>query len=303
MKTARDITVVKCGGHASIDPAAICADIARLAAAGKRVILVHGGSADIQQLADRLEVRMKRMTSPDGMSARYTDDAALEVVSLALAGVVQPRLVSGLIADGVPAVGLTGIQGGLVRARRRRAQRALVGSRQVIVRGDRSGRITSVNAKLLFTLLDASFTPVISPPVLAEDASVVNADADRVAAAVAVAVRAKVLILLTGAPGVLADPADPGSVMPVCAVPAEGPPPKLEGGIGVKLLAARDALAAGVPTVLIAGGNGPRPVGSALSGTATRVTLDPAPAAGAAPAAPAAPGPAAAAAAAGRSAR
>jgi len=275
---------VKCGGNASIDPAAICADIAYLASVGRRVILVHGGSADIQNLADRLDVRLKRMTSLDGLSARYTDDAALEVVSLALAGVVQPRLVSELISNGVAAVGLTGVQGALIRARRRRAQRVLVGSRQVIVRGDRSGRITGVNVKLLYTLLDAHFTPVISPPVLAEDANVVNADADRVAASVAGAVRAEVLVLLTGAPGVLADSSDPQSVMPVCVVPRDGPPPMREAGIAVKLLAARDALTAGVPTVFIAGGNGPQPVRRALAGKATRMSLgtSPAPAHGSA---------------------
>lgn len=284
MKKTRDIIVVKCGGNASIDPAAICADIAYLASVGRRVILVHGGSADIQNLADRLDVRLKRMTSLDGLSARYTDDAALEVVSLALAGVVQPRLVSELISNGVAAVGLTGVQGALIRARRRRAQRVLVGSRQVIVRGDRSGRITGVNVKLLYTLLDAHFTPVISPPVLAEDANVVNADADRVAASVAGAVRAEVLVLLTGAPGVLADSSDPQSVMPVCVVPRDGPPPMREAGIAVKLLAARDALTAGVPTVFIAGGNGPQPVRRALAGKATRMSLgtSPAPAHGSA---------------------
>jgi acetylglutamate/LysW-gamma-L-alpha-aminoadipate kinase len=273
VKKTRDITVVKCGGNASVNPEAICADIADLAAAGKKVILVHGGSADITKLAERLDVRMKRMTSPDGMSARYTDGTTLEVVSLALAGVVQPRLVSELISDGVPAVGITGVQGALIQARRRRAQRALVRGRQVIVRGDHSGSITGVNAKLLFTLLDADFTPVVSPPVLAEDATVVNADADRVAAAIAVAVRARTLVLLTGAPGVLADPADPQSAMPVCVVPRQGPPPQREGGIGVKLLAARDALTGGVPTVLVAGGNGSSPVRQALAGAATRVSL------------------------------
>jgi acetylglutamate/LysW-gamma-L-alpha-aminoadipate kinase len=278
---AREIIVVKCGGNASLDPAAVCADIAKLTAAGRKVVLVHGGSKEIERLADRLDVPLRRLTSPEGLSARYTDSATLEVVSLALAGVVQPRLVAELISDGTPAVGLTGVQGALVRARRRKAQRALVRAKQVIVRGDHSGRITRVNTKLLRTLLDSDFVPVISPPVLGEDSSVLNADADRVAAAVAGALRASALVLLTGAPGVLDDPDDPKSVLATCAIPREGPPPRRDGGIGVKLLAARDALIAGVPTVLIAGGSGPDPVRQALSGTATRVTLAPAVPAGA----------------------
>lgn len=271
--TTRDITVVKCGGHACLEPSALCADVAEFAATGRTVVLVHGGSADIERLGARLGVPPQRLTSPDGLSARFTDLATLEVVSLALAGAVQPRLVTGLLAAGLPAVGLTGIGGALLLARRRRAQRAVVDGRTVIVRDDRSGHVTSVNTDLLGCLIGAGFVPVLSPPVLGDDGQVLNADADRVAAAVAAALRASTLLMLTSAPGVLDDPADPQSVMPVCPVPLAGPPPKRGGGMGVKLLAARDALAAGVPTVLIASGGGPAPVRQALSGMATRVTL------------------------------
>jgi acetylglutamate/LysW-gamma-L-alpha-aminoadipate kinase len=271
--TARDITVVKCGGHACLEPSALCADVAEFAATGRTVVLVHGGSADIERLGARLGVPPRRLTSPDGLCARFTDPATLEVVSLALAGAVQPRLVTGLLAAGLPAVGLTGIGGGLLLARRRRAQRAVVDGRTVIVRDDHSGHVTSVNTDLLGCLIGAGFVPVLSPPVLGDDGQVLNADADRVAAAVAIALRASTLLMLTSAPGVLDDPADPRSVMPVCPVPLAGPPPKRAGGMGVKLLAARDALAAGVPAVLIAGAGGPAPVRRALSGMATRVTL------------------------------
>ncbi|HEY7143165.1 MAG TPA: [LysW]-aminoadipate kinase [Streptosporangiaceae bacterium] len=274
--TAPGIIVVKCGGSAAVDQDAVCADVAELAAAGRRVVLVGGGSADIERLAARLSVPLRRLTSPDGLTARFTDEATLEVVSMALAGIVQPRLVTALQAAGVAAVGLTGVDGALLRARRRRAQRALAGGRQVIVRGDRSGRIASVNTALLGCLLDAGFVPVVSPPVLGADGSVLNADADRVAAAIAIAAGASSLLLLTGAPGVLADPADPRSVLPACLVPRDGQPPQRGGGIGVKLLAARDALAAGVPAVLIASGAGPRPVCRALAGAGTAVALGPA---------------------------
>jgi [amino group carrier protein]-L-2-aminoadipate/L-glutamate 6-kinase len=271
--TAPGAIVVKCGGSAAVDPSGVCADVAELAAAGHQVVLVGGGSADIERLAARLRVPLRRLTSPDGLTARFTDEATLEVVSMALAGVVRPRLVTALQAAGVAAVGLTGVDGALLRARRRRTQRALVDGRQVIVRGDRSGRITAVNVALLGCLLGKGFVPVVSPPVLAEDGGMLNADADRVAAAVAAALRASALLLLTGAPGVLADPADPRTLLPACVVPPHGPPPQRAGGIGVKLLAARDALAAGVPAVRIAGGDGPRPVRRALAGAGTTVAL------------------------------
>lgn len=274
----RGMIVVKCGGEVVGRPSGVCADVGRLVAAGRPVVLVHGGAADIDRLAGRLGVPVRRLVSPDGLSARFTDQAMLDVVSMALAGLVQPRLVTALYAVGVPAVGLTGVHGGLLKARRRGPQRSIVDGRQAITRGDHSGRISDVNITVLTCLMDAGFVPVVSPPVLADDGRMVNADADRVATAVAGALRASALILLTGTRGVLADPADPESMMEVCPVPRHGPPPQRCGGMGIKLLAARDALAAGVPTVLVADGTAPHPVSGALSGAATRVIIAGAPA-------------------------
>jgi [amino group carrier protein]-L-2-aminoadipate/L-glutamate 6-kinase len=242
-------------------------------AAGQQVIIVHGGSADIDRLAARLGVPMRRMTSPDGLSARITDADTLEVVTLALAGAVQPRLVTALLAAAVPAVGLTGIDGGMLRAARRTAQRVVADGRQVVQRGGHSGRITQVRTTLLACLLAAGFVPVICPPVLAADGTPVNADADQVAAAVAGAMRATTLVLLTSAAGVLADVSDASSVLAVCELPATGPPPQRGGGMGVKLVAARAALAAGVPRVLIGDARSTQPVRSALAGAATRVLI------------------------------
>jgi acetylglutamate/LysW-gamma-L-alpha-aminoadipate kinase len=267
------VVVVKCGGNGAVDSGAVCADVAELAAAGRRVVLAHGGSAEIDGLGDRLGVPRRRLVAPDGVATRHTDRAALEVVQLALAGLVKPRLVAALVAAGVPAVGLTGLDGGLLRARRKAAHRAVVDGRRVVVRDDHSGRVVAVNGTLLRTLLDAGLLPVVSPPALAEDGRPVNADADRAAAAVAGALGAAALVLLTGAPGVLADPADERSVLAACAVPATGPPPHRDGGMGMKLIAAREALLAGVPRVLVGDGRRPRPVLAALSGRATRITL------------------------------
>jgi len=265
--------VVKYGGRAAGDMDAFSADVAEVFRSGQQVIIVHGGSTEIDRLAARLGVPMRSMTSPDGLSARITDDSTLEVVTLALAGAVQPRLVTALLAAGAPAVGLTGIDGGLVRAARRSARRTVSDGRQIVRRGDHSGRITEVRTTLLRCLLDAGFLPVICPPVLAGDQTPVNADADQIAAAVAAAMHATVLLLLTGAPGVLADAADASSVLAVCEVPAVGPPPYRAGGMGVKLLAARAALAAGVPRVLIGDARIAGPVRSALAGAATTVLI------------------------------
>jgi acetylglutamate/LysW-gamma-L-alpha-aminoadipate kinase len=267
-----EIMVVKCGGNAAVDPDAICADIAHLHRAGQPVILVHGGSADIEALASRLGVPSRRMVAPDGVSARYTDAAMLEVVTLALAGAAQPRLTTALSRAGVRAVGLTGLDGAVLRARRKHAHRALVDGHRVVVHDSHSGRVSTIDTGLLKMLLEAGIVPVLAPPALAEDGRPVNVDADRVAAAVAAAVSARTLVLLTGAPGVLADPADERSVLSRCEL-ASGTPPFVAGGMGLKLVAAREALAGGVGRVIIADGRRADPVRSALAGAGTQIVL------------------------------
>ncbi|MFI5836659.1 [LysW]-aminoadipate kinase [Micromonospora sp. NPDC051300] len=269
-----DIIVVKCGGTSAVDSAAVCADVAAVRAAGRRVVLVHGGSAQIDAIAARLGVVQRRITAPDGSSARYTDRATLEVVLLALAGAVKPRLVAALTAAGAPAVGLTGLDAGLIVARRHGPHRAVIDGRTRLVRDNHTGRIVAVHAGLLRTLLDAGTVPVISPPALGLDGAPVNIDADRAAAAVAAALGARRLLLLTAAPGVLADPADERTVRDVVTLtPNGGPPAGVGGGATVKLLAARDALRAGVGDVMIADGRAHQPVRAALDGAGTRVRL------------------------------
>ncbi|MET9499400.1 [LysW]-aminoadipate kinase [Streptomyces sp. NPDC006552] len=265
--------VVKCGGNAAVNAEAVCADLARLSAPGRHLVLAHGGSADIEQLASRLGVESRRLVAPDGISTRHTDSAMLEVVQLALAGSTKPRLLRHLQRHGVQAVGLTGMDGSLLRARRKSALRAVVDGRATIVRDNHTGRITDVNTDLLEDLLHSGWLPVVSPPAMAEDGRPVNTDADRAAAAVAGALRADALVLLTGAPGVLADADDPASALDVCAVPPEGPPAYRGGGMGLKLIAAREALRQGCERVVIADGRAERPVGAALDGAGTRVTI------------------------------
>ncbi|MET9853388.1 acetylglutamate kinase [Streptomyces sp. NPDC006450] len=270
------LTVVKCGGNAEVQPAAVCAGIAGMVRAGGSVLLVHGGSAMVTELAGRLGVPLGELVAPDGTVSRRTDRATLEVVTLALAGQAKPALLLELARLDVPAVGLTGLDAGLLRARRKAALRTVVDGRTVVVRDDRSGRLTSVETPLLKTLLAEGIVPVLSPPALAEDGEPVNVNADRVAAAVAGALGATRLVLLTGAPGVLADGTDPNSVQAEYRV-REGRDPAVGGGMTVKLVAAREAVEAGVADVRIADGRYAGTVSAALAGRGGTRILGPEP--------------------------
>lgn len=264
--------VVKCGGVVTEQPEFLCEDLADRHRKGERLLLVHGGSSDIERIGGQLGVRQRRLVGPGGVSGRYTDPATLAVVMMALAGVVKPRLVEALVRHGMPAIGLTGLDAALVTAVAKKPFRAAVDGRSAIIRDDRSGRIASVNSAALHRLLDAGFLPVLSPPAFSEDGAL-NVDADRLAAAVAAAVGARELVLLSDVPGVLADRADRGSVQARYVVPVEGPPAVSGGGMGAKLTAARTALVAGA-RVRIFSGLEPAPLSKALAGHGTEVVLE-----------------------------
>ncbi len=266
--------VIKCGGNAAVDCEAVCRDVAQLARSGRPVVLVHGGSAHIDRLAGRLGIPQRIQTAADGVPARHTDQATLEVVTLALAGQVKPQLVAALARHGALAVGLTGLDGGLLRARRKQPQRALLDGKWMVVRDSHAGTVYEVDAGLLTLLLGKGLVPVVSPPALADDGLPVNVNADRVAAAVAGVLGADQLVLLTGAAGVHRDPADEGTVQQVSTVSRSGPPdPHARGGMALKLVAAREALLHGVSRVRVADGRSATPVLAALAGGGTEVVL------------------------------
>ena len=263
--------VVKCGGRAGIDTDAVCRDVAQLAAKGMRIVLVHGGSADIDELALRLGVARRGQVAPDGVASRHTDEAMLRVVTMALLGATAPRLVGSLHRHGVPAVGMTGV----LRARRKAPQRAVVDGRRMVVRDNHAGTVSTVDTDALRTVLSAGRVPVVPPPAVAENGELLNVNADRAAAAVAAALRADRLILLTGAPGVQRDPDDESSLLRCCPVPRTGPPAAFAAdGMALKLIAAREALLGGVPRVRIADGRTDAPVRAALDGAGTEVVVE-----------------------------
>jgi [amino group carrier protein]-L-2-aminoadipate/L-glutamate 6-kinase len=270
----RSALVVKVGGAKGIDLEATCRDLAVAAGAGRRLIVAHGGSEQADLLGEQLGSPPRFLTSTSGVRSRYTDAAALDSLTLALAGRVKPALVARLQALGVQAVGLTGVDGGLVQARRKPAVKAVVDGRPRIIRDDRTGKICGVNRELLARLLDDGYVPVVSPPAFDPAHGPLNVDADRLAAAVAVAAHAASLVILTNTPGLLRDPGDPSSLIE--AVPPGGWEHCLavaRGRMKLKLIAAREALDGGVERVILGDGRRPAPVSAALAGHGTSLEL------------------------------
>jgi acetylglutamate/LysW-gamma-L-alpha-aminoadipate kinase len=266
-------TVVKIGGAAAVDPAGALADVAALADdPDEEVVVVHGGSTAVDDLLDRLGIDPEYVETPAGVTGRFTDEATMEAFTMAMSR-VNADLVTGLRAAGADAVGLSGVDGGLLTGPRKSAVRVVEGGKRKIRRGDHSGRIERVDGDLLRTLVAAGRVPVVGPPMLADDGVAVNTDADRAAAAVAAELGAD-LVLLTDVAGVYADPDDPATRIDRVDDP-EGfarLESAAEGFMGRKVMAVEEALTGGATGAVVADANADQPVRGALAGDGTRVT-------------------------------
>jgi len=263
------VIVVKIGGAVGNGSATVLDDLA----ARRDYVLVHGGSEEIDRLGVALGRPPMHYTSPSGVVSRRCDAGEMEKVVLALSGKVQTELVAGLGARGSRAVGLSGVDGRLLLARRKTGARAVIDGKVLHLTDDFAGTVERVDGELLRGLVGLGIAPVVGPPALTADGLIVNVDADAVASAVAVTLRAEALVLLTNVPGLLRDPGDPASL--IARVPSSefSAALALAGGrMKKKLLAARDAVAGGVPRVAIASSRSERPVERALAGEGTVFT-------------------------------
>ncbi len=245
--------VVKIGGAEGVATTNIVQEIAHYVSEGRRVVLLHGGSDLTNTLSERLGHAIRMITSPSGMTSRYTDSETLRIFAMAVAGQINTELVALLQQQGVNALGLAGVDGRLLLARRKAVVRSVTPEGRVqILRDDYTGQVEQVNASLLQQLLDTGYTPVIAPLALSQQGERLNVDGDRAAAAVAAALHADDLAIMTNVPGLLSDPADLSSV--IHTIPANQLDEYMHyarGRMRKKLLGAQEALQGGVQRVRI----------------------------------------------------
>jgi acetylglutamate kinase len=230
------VTVVKVGGNELDDVAWLERFAAAVARHAGRLVVVHGGGKEITELQRTLGAEPEWH---EGL--RVTTPAALRAVSMVLSGVVNKRIVAGLISAGADAAGISGEDASLFRA--------------VPARGGRLGRtgtIESVRPRVLEALLDAGVVPVISPVSRGPDGGALNVNADDAAAALAEAIRAARLLLVSNVPGVLRGEECLAEVSAeeVESLVSGG---VASGGMAPKLRAAARAAAGGVAEVRIGG--------------------------------------------------
>lgn len=239
--------------------AAVFEELAELRAAGHAVILVHGGGPEIDEALKRRGIVTPRV---DGL--RVTDEAALEVAEAVLCATANKRLVRLCLQNGINAIGISGQDGGLIRARRAAAPSG----------GDLGfvGEIVSVDPTAVLALLDAGYLPIVSPIAVDEPATYAyNVNADTVAGAIAGAIAADAYVALTNVERVLRDPRDPATAIDRFSLAEARDFADSEAcasGMKPKMLAAIDAVVRGARQACIcAAGSGA--IAGALGGNAT----------------------------------
>ena len=248
-KYSGKIVVVKYGGNAMVNAELkhqVMEDIVLLWLIGIRVVLVHGGGPEINELMDRLG---KKPEFVDGL--RVTDRETVDIVQMVLAGKVNKGLVTLLERNGGNAVGLSGMDGKLIEAKMKNAALGYVGS------------ITKINIQPVMDLLEKGYIPVISTIGCDSEGNAYNINGDTAAAWIAGALGAERLIMMTDIAGILRDPKDPATLIPALTIPEATELFRqnvISGGMIPKVECCIDAIHMGVKKVIIMDGRVPHAI-------------------------------------------
>lgn len=244
----RKVFVLKIGGEIFVDPEmsrSLLEQVGLLQQMGIRMVLVHGGGPQSTELAKSLGLDPQFVAG-----RRVTDENSLQVAAMVLNGEINTKILAVCRELDIPAVGMSGVDAGLIRAHKRPP--VDVEGTETPVDYGFVGDIESVNAEVILKQLENGYMPVISPLSADTAGTLLNINADTVAAAIASSLGAEKLILCTNAPGILENLEDQSSLISYVdtaglgRLKAEG---KLQGGMLPKVAAIEAALAGGVPRV------------------------------------------------------
>ncbi len=243
--------VVKYGGNAMLNDdlkQAVMEDIVLLSTIGIRTVLVHGGGPEINAMLDKVGKESKFIGG-----LRYTDAETMEIVQMVLTGKLNKDIVGLLLQAGGRAVGLSGVDSGLLRAKKIDKDGVDLGF---------VGEVTEVHPEILESLLSQGYIPVVSTVALGEqgDMNRYNINADTAAAKIAVALKAEKFVQLTNVPGLLRDVNDPSTLISKLdhiAIPSMIATGVISAGMIPKIECNLEAIKGGVPRTYIIDGRVP----------------------------------------------
>ncbi len=193
--------VIKYGGHAMTDKdmqISFASDIALLQQVGSKPVVVHGGGPQIEQMLKKLNIKTGFV---DGL--RVTDKNTVKIVEMVLSGAINKSIVAAIMSAGAKAVGISGKDGGLIKAEKIMSRRDPESAIEKVVDLGFVGKPSNIDNKVLDALMQGGLIPVVAPLGLGEDGQTYNINADTVAGAISSSLGAKRMLMLTDVPGVL----------------------------------------------------------------------------------------------------
>jgi acetylglutamate/LysW-gamma-L-alpha-aminoadipate kinase len=229
----------------------------------EKVILVHGGGKEVTKISEALGKEQKFIVSPGGIKSRFTDKETVEIFTMVMSGKINKMIVGMLQKNGINAVGLSGVDGRIIQAERKKKLIVInEKGRKMAIDGGYTGKIKDVNSSLIKSILDQGYVPVISPIAISEESDFLNVDGDRAAAYVAGKMQSDKILFLTNVDGLLMNEK---LVKKLSLAEAKEILPKIGFGMEKKILAATESLEMGVKQALIANGQRENPISSAIA--------------------------------------
>jgi acetylglutamate/LysW-gamma-L-alpha-aminoadipate kinase len=264
--------IVKIGGGKDINLPEIAKDLAEVVK-NRQVVLVHGANAKRDEIAKRLNIPTKVVTSPSGVDSVFTDKEAVEVFLMAYTGLVNKQIVATLQKFGLNAVGLSGIDGRLWEGKIKSKLLVKEEGKIKAKYGNLSGKVEKVNPQVVFSLLEAGFLPVITAPGVSYDSEIMNTDNDTATAIMAKALGVTEIVSLFEAPGLLKDHKNPDSLIKhVERNKVEEFLKYADGRMKKKIFGAKMAVERGVKRIYLADSRVAKPITKALKGEGTEIS-------------------------------
>lgn len=262
------ISIVKIGGSL-VSESAYLNVINDLKVSGlSDFVIVHGGGNEVTRYSKALGKDVVFITSPDGIRSRYTDIETALIYNMVMRK-ISSDLVLSLNRQGFRAIGLSGIDAGLMKAERKKKLVIMdERGRKRVIDGGYTGKVKEVDSSLLINIMKLGIIPVISPVALGYDGEMLNVDGDRAASAIASALKAERLIIFTNVDGVMIN----GKVKERMNLNEARETLKTVGpGMDKKLIACIEAVEWGASEGIIANGKVERPINNAIYGLRTQV--------------------------------
>jgi len=257
--------VVKVGGASGINYDHVLQDLVNY----KDVVLIHGGSDELNNISLKLGKPPLMITSKSGYVSRRTDRQTLEIFNMVYCGKMNKMIVEKLQKLGINAIGLSGIDGKLMIGKRKNITIVENGKKKIL-RDDYTGKVEYVNVDLLKLLISSGYLPVLTPPALSYEQEAINVDGDRASAVIASALNADALIILSNIPGLLMNVNDESSLIKeITKEDSEKAMLIAQGRMKKKVLGAFEALENGVNKVIFSDARIKQPITKALQGWGT----------------------------------